>query len=105
MVALEAMSYGLPCVFSDLPVHSEITANGRAALLFHRGDSRDLRAALISLIEDDQQRHQFVLRRGGWFSSVYFLNRTAGISICFCRTLCADEATDAPFQPDKMNWG
>ena len=42
LVSLEAMSYGLPCVLSDLPVHKEITENGKSALLFRCGDAEDL---------------------------------------------------------------
>jgi glycosyltransferase involved in cell wall biosynthesis len=46
LVSLEAMSYGLPCIFSDLPVHKEITDNGRCAVLFHCGNSDDLCAKI-----------------------------------------------------------
>jgi glycosyltransferase involved in cell wall biosynthesis len=43
LVSLEAMSHGIPCILSDLDVHKEISENGRAALLFLKGDSVDLR--------------------------------------------------------------
>lgn len=42
LVALEAMAHGLPCIMSDLPVFKEIADDGRAALIFRAGDSRDL---------------------------------------------------------------
>jgi glycosyltransferase involved in cell wall biosynthesis len=42
LVSLDAMSYGLPCIFSDLPVHKEITRNGKDALLFKSGSVEDL---------------------------------------------------------------
>jgi glycosyltransferase involved in cell wall biosynthesis len=42
LVSLEAMSYGLPCILSDLPVHKEITDKGKYASLFRRGDAYDL---------------------------------------------------------------
>ena len=59
MVALEAMSHSLPCIFSDLPVHCEITANGEAAMLFHNGDAADLRAKLTALGENAEMRKQY----------------------------------------------
>jgi glycosyltransferase involved in cell wall biosynthesis len=59
MVALEAMSHALPCLFSDLPVHCEITENGRAAMLFRRGDVEDLREKLSALIENTSLRSQY----------------------------------------------
>jgi glycosyltransferase involved in cell wall biosynthesis len=43
LVSLEAMSHGVPCILSDLDVHKEISENGRAALLFSKGDVLDLR--------------------------------------------------------------
>lgn len=56
MTSLEAMSYGLPCVFSDLPVHREITNDGQAAMLFPPGDVGALRTALEQLIRDNALR-------------------------------------------------
>jgi glycosyltransferase involved in cell wall biosynthesis len=51
LVSLEAMSHGLTCIFSDLPVHKEITSDGRAALLFRAGDVDDLTAKLECLLD------------------------------------------------------
>jgi glycosyltransferase involved in cell wall biosynthesis len=59
MVALEAMSHGLPCIFSDLEVHREITGNGRAALLFETGNVADLRARVLELVANPALREQF----------------------------------------------
>jgi glycosyltransferase involved in cell wall biosynthesis len=59
MVALEAMSHGLPCVFSDLPVHREITGNGRAAMLFETGNVADLREKILKMLESPSLREQF----------------------------------------------
>ena len=59
MVALEAMSHGLPCIFSDLSVHREITGNGRAAMLFETGSVGDLRAKLLQMLESPSVREQF----------------------------------------------
>lgn len=51
VVSLESMSYGLPCIFSTLPVHVEISNGGDGALLFKSGSVTDLRAKLCALIE------------------------------------------------------
>ena len=61
MVALEGMAHGLPCLFSDLAVHREITNNGRAAALFEVGNVADLRAKLLQLIENPRLREQLAL--------------------------------------------
>jgi len=42
IVSLESMSYALPCIMSDLPVHREITDNGSAAALFVQGNADHL---------------------------------------------------------------
>jgi glycosyltransferase involved in cell wall biosynthesis len=59
MVALEAMAHALPCVFSDLPVHAEITNNGLNAVLFRTGDVADLRDKLSGLIQNSGLRQQY----------------------------------------------
>jgi glycosyltransferase involved in cell wall biosynthesis len=56
MVTLEAMGRGLPCIFSDLPVHREVAGSPEAAMLFHTGDAIDLRDKLIAMISDDSLR-------------------------------------------------
>ncbi|GGH12409.1 glycosyltransferase family 4 protein [Silvibacterium dinghuense] len=52
MVSLEAMGHGLPCIFSDLEVHEEITEDGYAAMLFESGRAKDLAAQLNRLFGD-----------------------------------------------------
>ena len=42
MTSLEAMAHGLPCIFSDLPVHHEITDHGKGAYLFRSGEVESL---------------------------------------------------------------
>lgn len=59
LVSLEAMAYGLPCIFSDLPVHREITADGRAAALFERGDSKSLAQQLKCLLHNEERRRNY----------------------------------------------
>jgi glycosyltransferase involved in cell wall biosynthesis len=54
LVSLDAMSHGLPCILSDIPVHQEITAGGKAALLFKSGSADDLNRMITSLFESPQ---------------------------------------------------
>jgi glycosyltransferase involved in cell wall biosynthesis len=56
MVCLEAMGRGLPCIFSDLGVHREITDEGRGAYLFRRGEAESLLAGLRVMIESPHLR-------------------------------------------------
>ena len=50
LVSLEAMSYGLPCILSDLAVNREISGDGEFALLFRGGDATDLCAKIETCI-------------------------------------------------------
>jgi len=59
MVCLEAMGHGLPCIFSDLGVHREITDEGKGAYLFRRGDVESLLAGLRLMIESPQRRCEY----------------------------------------------
>ena len=58
IVSIEAMAYGLPCIFSALPVHAEITAQGSAAELFPVGDADALRLAIERLVCAPEERHR-----------------------------------------------
>lgn len=46
LTSLEAMSYGLPCILSDIPSNREVVGDQPAALLFRAGDATDLAAKL-----------------------------------------------------------
>jgi glycosyltransferase involved in cell wall biosynthesis len=59
MVAIEAMSQCLPCLFSSLSVHQEITDYGRAGMLFGLGDSKDLKKRLELLLSDSNLRMRY----------------------------------------------
>lgn len=52
LVSLEAMSYGLPCIFSDISQNREIVGSTGSALLFRRGDADDLLAKLQICLSD-----------------------------------------------------
>jgi glycosyltransferase involved in cell wall biosynthesis len=59
LVSLEAMSYGLPCIFSDLLVHQEITDNGKYALLFRSADADDLSMKIKSLLRSRRRLERY----------------------------------------------
>lgn len=61
LVSLEAMAHGLPCIFSDIPVHLEISAEGGAAALFRHGDSESLAEKLRQLLNDEGRRQNYGL--------------------------------------------
>lgn len=52
LVVLEAFSFGLPCILSDIDVNRELTSEGEAALLFRSGDANDLASKIESFLED-----------------------------------------------------
>jgi glycosyltransferase involved in cell wall biosynthesis len=59
LVSLEAMSFGLPSIFSDLPVHKEITSNGNYALLFRSGDAGDLSSKIGMFLSSEELLQRF----------------------------------------------
>jgi glycosyltransferase involved in cell wall biosynthesis len=56
LAACEAMSYGMPCVLSNIPAHREISDNGRCAILFRTGDPHDLGEKLECLLNDHKMQ-------------------------------------------------
>ena len=59
MTSLEAMGHGLPCIFSDLPVHHEITDDGVGACLFQSGDVQSLATALRDMLASPELRSRY----------------------------------------------
>jgi glycosyltransferase involved in cell wall biosynthesis len=59
IASLEAMAHGLPCIFSDLPVHDEITDGGKGAYLFRSGDVDSLVTALRELLASPERRYRY----------------------------------------------
>jgi glycosyltransferase involved in cell wall biosynthesis len=58
---LEAMSYGRPCVISDIP--ENIEATGSDAISFRAGDAADLRRALATVLELSQAQANAIGKR------------------------------------------
>lgn len=81
LVSLEAMAYGLPCIFSDLPVHREITADGKAAALFKRDDSESLAQQLRQLLDSESRRQCYGLAARQLVEQRYSLPRAAQLYI------------------------
>jgi glycosyltransferase involved in cell wall biosynthesis len=59
ITSLEAMAHGLPCIFSDLAVHHEITEDGRAAYLFRSGEVESLLTALHNMLASPERRERY----------------------------------------------
>jgi glycosyltransferase involved in cell wall biosynthesis len=59
ITSLEAMACGLPCIFSDLPVHHEITDQGKGAYLFRSGEAESLLTALRELLASPERRVRY----------------------------------------------
>ncbi len=59
ITSLEAMAHGLPCIFSDLPVHHEITDHGNGAYLFRCGQFESLLAGLRDLLASPERRRNY----------------------------------------------
>ena len=59
ITSLEAMAHGLPCIFSDLPVHHEITDDGKGAYLFRSGQVESLLTGLRDLLASPERRREF----------------------------------------------
>jgi len=59
LVTIEAMSHGLPCLLSDLPVHREVSRQEQVAALFKTGDSDSLRGKLEHLVQNEGERKRY----------------------------------------------
>jgi glycosyltransferase involved in cell wall biosynthesis len=97
LVSIEAMGNGLPCLFSDLPVHREITYDGRTARLFRTGDAADLKHQLCSLIADEKQREELASAAYERVKSFYSAEAAHG-SYLKAFDLTPSAAFSAPFE-------
>ena len=57
--SLEAMGRGIPCILSDLPVHVEITRNGKGGMLFSVGSVLELTRAMTAMVKDPALRREY----------------------------------------------
>jgi glycosyltransferase involved in cell wall biosynthesis len=78
MTSLEAMGKGIPCIFSDLPVHSEISDGGKGASLFTSGDAESLQRALTTLLAQPEARQTLAREALRIVNSRYTDNRVRG---------------------------
>lgn len=67
---LEAMSYGCPCLVSDIPENSEVI--GKVGYTFLRGNTNDLRLKLTDILQDESLKdigmnaRELVLKKYNW---------------------------------------
>ena len=54
LVALEAMSHGVPCIMSDLPAYREVAEDGRCAILFPPGDALALAKEISAALDEPE---------------------------------------------------
>jgi glycosyltransferase involved in cell wall biosynthesis len=78
MTSLEAMGKGIPCIFSDLPVHNEISDGGKGASLFTSGDAKSLQRALTTLLTQPEARQTLAREALRIVDSRYTDNRVRG---------------------------
>lgn len=61
---IEARSYGLPCLVSDIETHRETVRDGQDGLLFRTEDFNDFAAKLAALIRDPARREALGRKAG-----------------------------------------
>jgi glycosyltransferase involved in cell wall biosynthesis len=71
LVSLDAMSHGLPCIFSDIPVHLELSRHGQSALLFENGNAESLLLCLQRFLRDEALRTRYGLAAYDLISQSY----------------------------------
>lgn len=61
MPVLEAMSYGVPCAVSDIPIYREIATDNSAAF-FNQDDPRSIAGVMNNLLIDDAERERLKVK-------------------------------------------
>jgi glycosyltransferase involved in cell wall biosynthesis len=74
MPVLEAMSYGIPCAISNIPIYREIA--GDAALFFNQDDPKAIASSIAQLLTDDTERSRLA-GKGKAHSAKYTWKRSA----------------------------
>lgn len=57
---VEAMACGTPVIVSDVSGFKEVVANGECGLIFRRDSLRDLEAALIYMVNNVEEREEYI---------------------------------------------
>ena len=87
ITSLEAMAHGLPCIFSDLPVHREITDHGKGAYLFRSGEPESLCTALRDLLASPERRREYAAEAHRIVASRY---SEGNVRAAYLRVLAGD---------------
>ena len=74
MMVLEALSYGLPVVLSDIPSHRETLVNSSCGSLYKLNDEQDLENTLIDVVESSFDRKMIYKSSKARFSSKVMAN-------------------------------
>lgn len=82
---LEAMSYGNCCLVSDIPECVEVVEE--QAVIFHKGDVKDLREKLQKLCDDTAMVEQYRRTAADWICRKYSWNETAERTIALYQNL------------------
>jgi glycosyltransferase involved in cell wall biosynthesis len=86
IASLEGMAHGLPCIFSDLPVHYEITEGGKGAYLFRSGEVDSLVSALRELLASPERRCKYAVEAHRIITARY---RDGNVREAYLRVLTA----------------
>lgn len=77
MAVVEAMAAGVPVISTDVPACREVLDGERCGLLFPRGDSAALAAAIGQILDDDALRRRLVRAASERVRSHYHVKRMA----------------------------
>ena len=77
MAVAEAMAAGVPVIATDVPACREVLDGGRCGILFPRGDSAALAAAIGQILDDDELRLRLVGAASERVRSHYHVKRMA----------------------------
>lgn len=76
MPVLEAMSYGIPCAISDIPIYREIA--GSAAAFFDQEDPSSIAKTMADLLGDTTKRHELT-KKGKAHVATYSWQKSAQV--------------------------
>jgi L-malate glycosyltransferase len=72
---LEAMISGIPAVVSDISALREVTSDGKYALLFKKGDEKDLAEKVLYLIRNNVYKNKLINDSYNWALNEYSLKK------------------------------